>query len=162
MPLLLRRIGAGIGVVLLQWLVFQRLSLWGVVPDVVLLFVSLVALKRGRLAGAVAGFSAGLLMDLLTNPTMFGVNALVKTILGFVVGLFRSDQGENTRVSPPQAFVGGLVVAVVHNGLVTIALALDQNTRTPFLIAGLWIGGALYTAVVAFVASLFSGRGNRL
>jgi rod shape-determining protein MreD len=161
MPLLLRRIGAGLGVVLLQWLVFQRLGLWGVVPDVVLLFVALVAIKRGRLAGAVAGFSAGLLMDLLTNPQMFGLNALVKTLIGFVVGLFRSDQGEHTRVAPPQALVGALVVAAVHNGLVTILLALDQGTRTPFLIAGLWLGGAVYTAVVAFVASLFSTRRSR-
>ena len=161
MPLLLRRIGAGLGVVVLQWLVFQRLGLWGVVPDVVLLFVALVAIKRGRLAGAVAGFSAGLLMDILTNPQMFGLNALVKTLIGFVVGLFRSDQGEHTRVAPPQALVGALVVAAVHNGLITILLALDQGTRTPFLIVGLWLGGAVYTAVVAFVASLFSTRRAR-
>lgn len=156
MPLFLRRVGAGIGVVLLQWLVFQRLGLWGVVPDVVLLFVALVAVKRGRLAGAVAGFTTGLLMDLLTNPQMFGLNALVKTGMGFVVGLFRSGQGENTRVAAPQAFLGAFVVATVQNGLVTILLALDQSTRTPFLIAGVWLGGALYTAVVAFVAALFS------
>ena len=158
MPLLLRRIGVGLVVVLLQWLVFQRLALWGIVPDVVLLFVTLVAVKRGRLAGATAGFAAGLAMDALTNPAMFGVNALVKTVVGFVVGLFRSDQGENTRIGAPQAFLGALVVAVVHNGLVTIALALGEGTRTPFLIAGVWVGGALYTAVVAFVAALFTGR----
>ena len=156
MPVFLRRLVTGLGVVLLQWLVFGNLALWGVVPDVVLLFVALTALKRGRMAGAVAGFSAGLLMDILTNPVMFGLNALVKTLMGFVVGLFRSDQGENTRVAPPQAFLGALVVATVQNGLMTILLALDQGTRTPFLIAGFWLGGALYTAVVAFVAALFS------
>ena len=156
MPVLFRRILTGIGVVLAQWLVFAQLGLWGVVPDVVLLFVTITALKRGRMAGAIAGFSAGLLMDLLTNPTMFGLNALVKTLMGFVVGLFRSDQGENTRVGPPQAFLGGLVVAMVQNGLVTILVALDQGTRTPFLIAGVWIGGAVYTAVVGFAAAMFS------
>ena len=158
MPLFIRRIGAGIAVVLLQWLVFTRLGIAGVVPDVVLLFVTVVAVKRGRLAGAVAGFSAGLLMDLLLNPATLGVNALVKTAVGYVVGLFPSDQGANTTFAPPQAFAGALVVSVVHNGLVTIALALSEGTRTPFLIAGVWIGGALYTAVVAAVASLFSTR----
>ncbi|HEX9951642.1 MAG TPA: rod shape-determining protein MreD [Rubricoccaceae bacterium] len=156
MPLFLRRIVAGIGVVLAQWLLFEQLGLWGVVPDVVLLFVTITAIKRGRLAGAVAGFTAGLLMDLLTNPQMFGLNALVKTLMGYVVGLFRSDQGENTRVGPPQAFLGALVVATVQNGLITILLALDQGTRTPFLIAGVWLGGAVYTAVVAFAAAMFS------
>ncbi len=156
MPVTLRRIVTGLGVVLLQWLIFGNLALWDVWPDVVLLFVALTALKRGRMAGAVAGFSAGLLMDILTNPVMFGLNALVKTLMGFVVGLFRSDQGENMRVAAPQAFLGALVVATVQNGIMTILLALDQGTRTPFLIAGLWLGGALYTAVVAFVAALFS------
>ena len=48
-----------------------------------------------------------------------------------------------------------LIVVVFHNGLMTIALALDQDTRTPFLIAGLWFGGAVYTAFVAAVIGLF-------
>ena len=158
MPVLARRALVGLVVVLLQWLVFRRLALWGVVPDVVLLFVALTALKRGRLAGAVAGFSTGLLMDLLINPSTLGLHALVKTVLGFVIGLFRSDQGENLRLDPVMSAVLALIVAIVHNGLMTIALALDQSTRTPFLIWGLWFGGALYTAAVALVGSLFRGR----
>lgn len=158
MPVLLRRAALGLVVVLLQWLVFSRLRLWGVAPDVVLLFVALTALRRGRLAGAVSGFSAGLLLDLLTNPAMLGLNALVKTLMGFVIGFFRSDQGETLRLDPIQATVGALVVAVVHNGLMTIALALDQDTRTPYLIFGLWLGSALYTALVALVGSLFRTR----
>lgn len=158
MPVLLRRAAVGLVVVLLQWLVFRRLPLWGVIPDVVLLFVALTAVKRGRLAGAVAGFSTGLLMDLLINPATLGLNAFVKTLMGFVIGLFRSDQGENLRLDPVQATVGAFVVAIVHNGLMTIALALDQDTRTPYLIFGLWIGGAIYTAAVALVGSLFRTR----
>lgn len=159
MPYVLRQVALGLAVVLLQWLVFDKLPLWGVRPDVVLLYVALVALKRGRAAGAVAGFGAGLLMDLLVNPAMLWLNAMLKTLMGFVIGLFRSDQGENLRVDPPQAFLGALIVAVVHNGLMTIVLALDQETRNLFLIFGLWIGAALYTAVVALVGSLFRTRG---
>jgi rod shape-determining protein MreD len=151
----LRQVGLGLVVVLLQWLVFGRLPLWGVVPDIVLLFVALVAIRYGRLPGAVAGFSAGLLMDLLVNPHLLGLNAILKTLLGFVIGFFRSEQGAALRLVPVQAFVGALVVAVVHNGLMTILLALDQNTRTLFLVFGLWLGAALYTAVVALVGTLF-------
>lgn len=155
MPVFARRALVGLAVVLAQWLVFSRLPLWGVVPDVVLLWVGLVALKRGRLAGAVAGFGGGLLMDLLVNPETLGLNALVKTLLGFGIGFFRSDQGENLRVGPPMSGILALVGAVVHNGLMTIALVLDQSTRTPFLIFGLWLGAAVYTAVVALIASFF-------
>ena len=157
MPYVLRQVAVGLAVVLAQWLL-SNLLLWGVMPDVVLLYVAYVALRRGRVAGAVTGFAAGLLMDLVVNPSTLGINALLKTLMGFVVGLFQSEQGEHLRLTPVQAFVGALVVAVVHNGLLTILLALDQGTRTPFLIFGLWLGGALYTAVVALAGSLFRGR----
>ncbi len=155
MPRPVLRVLVGLAAVLAQWLVFSRLPLWGVVPDVVLLYVALVALRSGRLAGAVAGFWTGLLVDLLVNPATLGLNALVKTITGFVIGLFRSDQGENLRLDPAMGALLALIVAVFHNGLMTIALALDQDTRTPFLIAGLWFGGAVYTAVLAAVIGLF-------
>ncbi len=76
----------------------------------------------------------------------------------FVIGLFRSELGESLRIRPEQAFLGGLLVAIVHHGLRVIILALDENTRTTFLITGLWFGSALYTAFVAFVLSLFRSR----
>ena len=157
MPNVLRQVAVGLAVVLVQW-ILSNLRLWDVWPDVVLLYVAYVALRRGRVAGAVTGFSAGLLMDVLVNPATLGVNALLKTLLGFIVGLFQSEQGEHLRLTPVQAFVGALVVAVVHNGLLTILLALDQDTRTPFLIVGVWLGGSLYTAAVALIVSLFRSR----
>ena len=157
MPILLRQIALGVGVVLAQWLVFKWLPLWGVVPDVVLLYVALQALQHGRVMGAVTGFGAGLLMDILVGFPL-GMNAMIKTVMGFVIGFFQSDQGDKMRIDPIQAFGGALVVAVVHNGLMTILLALTEDTRNLFLIVGVWLGGALYTAVVALVASLFRSR----
>ncbi|WP_412060335.1 rod shape-determining protein MreD [Rubrivirga sp. IMCC45206] len=158
MPFVLRQVAVGLAVVLLQWLL-SNLKLWDVWPDVVLLYVAYVALRRGRVAGAVTGFAAGLAMDFLVMPTSLGLNTVLKTIMGFVIGFFRSEQGENLRLTPVQAFVGALVVAVVHNGLMTIVLALDVGTRTPFLVFGLWLGGALYTAIVALAGALFRVRG---
>lgn len=155
MFIVLRQVLFGLAAVLLQWLVFGRLPLWGVVPDIVLLFVTLTAIRHGRLPGAVAGFGAGLLMDILVNPHLLGLNAVLKTLMGFAIGFFRSDQGDSLRLVPVQAFVGALVVAVVHNGIMIILLAIDQSTRTLFLVFGLWLGAALYTAVVALVGSLF-------
>jgi rod shape-determining protein MreD len=155
MPAPLRQVLIGIGVVIAQWLVFDKVPVWGVVPDVVLLYVAVMALRYGRVTGAIAGFSAGLLMDLLVMPGFLGLGALVKTILGFVVGIFRSERGEQLRFDPFTAFIGALVLAAVHNGLLIIGLALDEGTRTLFLVFGVWLGAALYTAVVALAGSLF-------
>ena len=155
MPAPLRQVLIGLGVVLAQWLVFDKIPVWGVVPDVVLLYVAVIALRYGRVAGAVAGFSTGLLMDLLVMPGFLGLGALVKTVLGFVVGIFRSERGEQLRFDPFTAFVGALVLAAVHNGLLIIGLALDEGTRTLFLVFGVWLGAALYTAVVALAGAMF-------
>lgn len=157
MPYVLRQVALGLAVVLAQWLL-SNLQLWDVWPDVVLLYVAYVALRRGRVAGAVTGFGTGLAMDILVTPHLLGINTVLKTLMGFVIGLFQSEQGEHLRLTPPQAFLGALVIAVVHNGLMTIVLALDEGTRTPFLVFGLWLGAALYTAVVALAVSLFRSR----
>lgn len=161
MPVVVRQVLLGLGVVLLQWLVVGRLRLWGVAPDLVLIYVTYQALTHGRLTGTVSGFATGFAQDLLTNPTTLGLHALVKTLLGFVIGLFRSDQGSQLRVNPVQAFLGMLMVAIVHNGLMVIAIALEESTRTPYLVFGLWLGGALYTALLALVISLFRNAASR-
>jgi len=146
----------GLIAVALQWFVFGRLRLWGAYPDVVLIWVAFQALRYGRTTGTVTGFATGFLMDAVYGT--WGLEMILKTTVGFVVGFFRSELGENLRVQPSQAFLGALLVAVVHHGLRVIILALDLDTRTTFLITGLWFGSALYTAFVAFVFALFRQR----
>lgn len=155
MPRPLRQGLLGLGVVLLQYLVLSRFSLWGVTPDAVLLFVVINGLRGGRTVGALSGFAAGLLMDVLVNPVMLGLNAMLKTLLGFAVGFFQVGPREPLRLDPFLAFLGAFVMAAAHNGLLVIILALEQSTRNAFMIFGLWLGGALYTAVLAFILSFF-------
>ena len=155
MPAPIRQVLIGLGVVLAQWLVFSHLQVWGVVPDAVLLYVAVIALRYGRVPGAIAGFAAGLAIDFLVFGGFIGLGALIKTLLGFVVGIFRSERGEMLRFDPFTAFVGALVLATVHNGLWVITALLVEDTRTLFAALGLWLGGAFYTAVLALAGSLF-------
>lgn len=156
MPLLLRRILVGLLIALVQWLVLGRLTLWGAYPDAVLLFVAWVGLRNGRLAGSVTGFGLGLLLDAVYGT--WGIHAFVKTVVGFLIGLFPANERETLLILPQQAFVGALVIALLHNGLLVIFLALQSGTRTLFLITALWLGSAFYTAVVGTLASLFATR----
>ena len=74
--------------VLLQVTVVNRLALPAHgTPDLVLLVVIGIALLRGRVAGAVIGFSAGLLVD-LAPPTahVIGQYAFVFALVGYVAG----------------------------------------------------------------------------
>ncbi len=152
MPTLLRNTLVGLGVFALQWLILGRLTLWGSYPDVVLLFVAWMGLRHGRQTGAVSGFVAGFLMDAVYGT--WGLHMLVKTIVGFAVGLFPYAERESIVIVPRQAFLGGLVIALVHNGLFVTLLALQEGAQNSFLVTGLWLGSALYTGIISVLVSL--------
>jgi len=156
MPPLLRIVLIGLGVVAVQWLVLGRLQLWGAYPDAVLLYVAWLGLRQGRRIGAFGGFSVGLLMDVMYDT--WGLHMLVKTAVGFMLGMFPASERETLLILPRQAFLGGLVIALVQNGILVILLALQTGTSDSNLVTGLWLGSALYTAFVGTIAALLSGR----
>ena len=156
MPFVVRHMLVGLLVVALQWLVLGRLRLWGAYPDVVLLYVAWLGLRHGRRAGSVAGFSLGFLMDAVYGT--WGIHMFVKTLEGFLVGLFPANERETLLILPQQAFIGGLVIALLHNGLLVIFLVLLSQARSLYMVTALWLGSALYTAVVGTIAALFGSR----
>ena len=156
MPLPARQLILGAIVFLVQWLVLGRLQIFGAYPDIVLLFVAWLGIRNGRLSGSVGGFVLGFLLDAVYQT--WGIHMFVKTLVGFLVGLFPANERETLLILPQQAFLGGLVIALLHNGLFVIFLALDSGTRNVYLISSLWLGSALYTAVVGTIAALFSTR----
>ena len=156
MPAQVRQALAGLIIFVLQWLVLGRLRLWGTYPDAVLLFVAWMGLRNGRQAGSISGFIGGLLMDIVYGT--WGIHMFVKTLVGFLVGLFPANERETLLILPQQAFIGSLVIALLHNGLLVLFLALAAGTKNTFMISGLWLGSALYTAAVGTIASLFNTR----
>lgn len=156
MPAPLRTFFLGAAVFLSQWLIFGRLTMWGAYPDVVLLFVAWMGVRKGRQWGAVSGFVLGFLMDAVYDT--WGLHMLVKTLVGFLMGLFPASERESLLILPRQAFLGGLVVSLVHNGVFVLLLALQEGASNPFLIFGLWFGSAIYTAFLGTLGALFSSR----
>lgn len=156
MPFVVRHALIGLLIVAIQWIVLGRLRLWGAYPDAVLLYVAWLGLRHGRRAGSVGGFVLGFLMDAIYDT--WGIHMFIKALVGFLVGLFPANERETLLILPQQAFLGGLVIALLHNGLFVIFLALDSGTRSLYLIGALWLGSALYTAVVGTIAALFRVR----
>jgi rod shape-determining protein MreD len=156
MPQLVRSVLIGLLCFLVQWLILGRLRLWNAYPDAVLLYVAWLGLQYGRQVGAVAGFGLGFLVDAIYGT--WGIQMFVKTLVGFLVGIFAASDRETLLIQPQQAFLGGLVVALLHNGLFVLFLALQADARNPIAIIAVWLGGALYTAFVALIAAFFSTR----
>lgn len=88
-----------------------------VAPDIPLIVVVMLALRRGPEFGCGAGFLAGLLQDAATGG-LLGVQALTKSVIGFGVGAL----GGRLRVSQPLVQVPGLVVLSIVEGMARFAL----------------------------------------
>ena len=113
----------------------------GVTPDLPLIVVVLLALRRGPEFGAVAGFVAGLLQD-AAGGGLLGVQALTKALIGFAIGA----AGSRLAVTQPLVQVPGLVLLTVAEALVRFALLKLFRFPAPLgeLLAWVVLPQALY------------------
>lgn len=98
-----------------------------IAPDLPLIVVVLLALRRGPEFGCLAGFAAGLLQD-TTGGGLIGVQALTKAMVGFAIGAL----GSRLRVTQPLVQVPGLALLTVAEGLVRFALLKLFHFPVPF------------------------------
>ena len=145
--------------VLVQWLLLGRLTLWGAFPDLVLLVVAHIAVRYGRLPGALAGFAAGFGMDLIYGT--WGMQMLAKTLVGFVVGLLAASGQELQLNLPTRVFLFAFVMALLQNGILALMMVLDSGSRTMSLITVMWLGSAAYTGFLAAFLTPLRSRNQR-
>ena len=95
-------------VAIMQVSAFSTIAIGGAGPNVLLVTLVAVALLRGSITGAVAGFLAGLIVDVTTLGTL-GITSLLLTLAGYWAGRY----GETTGRGRPHA----PLVAVIWNAL---------------------------------------------
>lgn len=102
---------------LFQAAIFSSFDIRGGAPDVLLVVVVSLGLLRGSIAGAILGFLAGLVVDLLTLETL-GLTSLVLTLAGFWAGRYAETTARGRRL-PVLVAVG---VVTVLAGVFTFVL----------------------------------------
>lgn len=93
----------------------------GAVPDLALIVIVAIALRHGAVAGAIAGFAAGVLIDVAVQSPL-GASSLVLTPVGWAAGAWADRR---RRVSLGMALMVLLVatlVTMVGDVIVTIAI----------------------------------------
>ena len=103
------------------------LRIGNVAPDLPLIMVVLLALRRGPEFGCVAGFAAGLLQDVAAGG-LIGVQALTKALVGFGIGA----AGGRLRVTQPLVQVPGLIILTIAEALARFALLQLFRFPAPF------------------------------
>ena len=84
---------------ILQVTIFSDIDILSGYPDVVLLTLVAIALLRGSIYGAGAGFAAGLLVD-TANLATLGVTSLLLTLAGYWIGRYGETTGRDRGHAP--------------------------------------------------------------
>ena len=136
---------------LLQTSLAPRMALGEIEPDFPLLLVSYFAIHRGVFQGSIGGFIIGFIQDLF-NPELLGLNALTKSIAGYVLGV----AGKKVEADNLVFLLALLSSAAVIHDFVYLLFFTNLHLGKLFSV---WITvsipSALYTAVVGAIVHKF-------
>ncbi len=91
--------------IVLQSTILGRIAIRGVRPDLAMLVLVFVSVRRGPMVGQVSGFASGFLEDLM-NVSPLGFHSLLRTVTGYLFGLLSG----NVFIDP---FLMPIILAVV-------------------------------------------------
>jgi rod shape-determining protein MreD len=132
----------------LQAALAPYLSIGQVVPNFLLLVVITIALVEGPAPGAVVGFSAGLVFDLLGSGPV-GPMLLVLTLTGYLTGLMHENMFAEGWLLPLTVLAIATLSAEVAYGLILILLGSGGPFWSTFLTK--MLPGAVYNTVLALL-----------
>ena len=134
-------------VIIYQSVISSGVKIAGIGLDLPLVVLVYVGLTRGPVFGAVFGFASGLLLDVY-SPNLLGLEALLRTLLGFLVGNFRNKLFLDTLYSKS----GMIFTALLCHDLLYYLLATGfQVGATVYSLLFESLPSALYTTVVGMI-----------
>lgn len=119
---------------MLQAVIVSSLVIGGGAPDLLLIVAVSLGLLRGSILGAVSGFAAGLVVDLLTLETL-GITSLVLILAGFWAGRYAETAGRGRRLAPLVAVGVITVLAGVFGFVLHYMLGMEVVARHALLTA---------------------------
>lgn len=122
--LILRLILLAFVAVVIQEAGISQITLFGVSADVMPLVVMSVGLLCGSMTGAVMGFGAGLLVDLVLVQTL-GVTSLIYIAIGYWAGRVKELRDPSHGLVPVAG--GAVATAVAQIGMAVLQFLLGVN-----------------------------------
>jgi len=146
-------------VLLLQTTLARFLVIQGIVPDLVLLWVITIAIRRGQIPATIAGFSLGLALDLISGPDgVLGLAALSKTVGGFLAGYFYNENKILQTMGGYQLLLITALVALIHNLLYFFVFLQGSGLGWVTMMGRYGIPAAVYTTAIAVLPMLAYAR----
>ncbi len=136
---------------IVQQYAVSRLVIFGVLPDIVTVYIAFSAIRYGQKQGTTYGFIAGLATGVLSGN--MGIETLSKTIEGFVAGYFHIPETSHaSALQKKQMFYKGVLLAsLVGRTLYTLMINVLSLPTTWHIIYSIGVA-TLFTMIVAVFA----------
>ena len=151
-----------VAAVLFQATIFASFDVLGGTPDVLLLVLLGIALLRGSVTGAVAGFSGGLLLDVVTLDTL-GLTALILALTGYWAGRYGETTARGRAHAPILAVLVATILVALAGFFLHFLLGEEVSARRALveaLLAGLGLNLIFGAPVFALCRSLLRLAGD--
>jgi rod shape-determining protein MreD len=132
---------------ILQVSFFSQVTLLGAAPEVMPVVIICLGLLGGAVVGAVCGFSAGLLLDVLLFQTL-GVSSLVLLLVGFLAGRYRESFEIASSLTP--ALIAGGLTLLAAGAFAALQLMLGVEAPVSLLVVREILLKALFGLLLAF------------
>jgi rod shape-determining protein MreD len=146
-----------IGLLFIQTMFLPFIALSGYLPDLFILYLVYIALRRGQIEATVNGFIMGLLQDIITTQ-FFGLTALSKTIAGFVAGYFFNENTAEQTLGSYRYVLLVTLCSIVHD-IIYFVIFFQGSTGSVFISTiECTMGMTLYTSVIGVILMFYFSR----
>jgi rod shape-determining protein MreD len=132
----------GILVLLFQAILSEFLSLNGVRPDFILIFILYISVNIGSFHGVLSGFLLGVLSDFLGIGSAFGISPLTYTLTGYLLGIFCNQNKTTSQLRFHTVWIGIINLHFLCTTFIRYQITVIEN---PLHYVILWICTSLYT-----------------
>ncbi|MDR9415940.1 MAG: rod shape-determining protein MreD [Gracilimonas sp.] len=151
---LLKDLIIGIIFLLAELLIFQHLSIFGTTPDLLLIYLLWLAMKKDRFQLLILAAMLGFVQDALFD--FWGLNMFSKTLVCLIAYNF-IERNKEGRLLLWQIFAITGLFAVLHNVCFLGLSNFVDTYSSGFQPAIFVIGSSLYTAIVGSMLFIFKG-----
>lgn len=150
MDIRLRLAGIGFLLFVAQLVFVPFIGVLEFTPDLLIIWLVFIGIRRGHIEATLAGFCVGLLQDAVTTQ-FFGLAALSKTLAGFLSGYFYNETNAGQTLGSYRLLAATAIVSLAHNSVYYGIFFQGQEGSVLLGIFELTLGITLYTSVLAIL-----------
>ena len=140
--------------ILLQSTLLTKIAIRGVRPDLAMLVLIFVSLRRGSMVGQVSGFASGFLEDLM-NVSPLGFHSLLRTVIGYLYGMLSGNVFIDPFLMPIILAVVATILKGILAGIVSVLFGIAASGFITFT-GRIWIEVGYNGVIAPFIFALLN------